>query len=90
MQFAGRTYVPERDQKRLTTQYEKVRAVVMAWQDVLINPEDRWFTLGWLSNLLGIPEASLSARLRDLRRDGYIVEREYVHRGLHRYRVTKP
>ena len=89
MQFAGRTYVPERDQKRLTTQYEKVQAVVLAWQEFLIDPESRWFTLKTLSDLLNIPEASLSARLRDLRKNGYIVEREYIRRGLHRYRVTK-
>ena len=89
MQFAGRTYVPERDQKRLTTQYDYVRRYVEQLQARY--PEDfRWFTLHALAKAVGAPEASVSARLRDLRRDGYIVEREYVRRGLHRYRVTKP
>ena len=89
MQFAGRTYVPERDRKRLTTQYEKVKRFVEELQEKA--PEDlRWFSLRGLAFSVDAPESSVSARLRDLRRDGYIVEREYVCRGLHRYRVTKP
>ena len=89
MQFAGRTYVPERDQKRLTTQYERVEREVLYYQSHF-PPGNRWFYLRELSDELDIPEASLSARLRDLRKNGYIVERQYVRRGLHRYRVTKP
>jgi uncharacterized membrane protein len=51
-----------------------------------------WWTLAELARATGYPEASISARLRDLRKPkfgGYTVERQYVERGLFRYRVTR-
>ncbi len=39
----------------------------------------------------GYPQASISARLRDLRKPrngGYTVERSHVHRGVWAYRVA--
>ena len=45
-----------------------------------------------IAEAVGSPEASVSARLRDLRKPafgGHTVERQYVERGLFRYRVVR-
>lgn len=75
----GATFVEARDGKRLAKQQQTVR-------DVMLDGE--WRTLGLIAQITGAPEASVSARLRDLRKAGYLVERKYVARGLHQYRVT--
>lgn len=75
----GATFVEARDGKRLAKQKTAVR-------DVMLDGE--WRTLGLIAQITGAPEASVSARLRDLRKAGYLVERKYVARGLHQYRVT--
>lgn len=77
----GESFSPERDGARLGKQYDRVREYVLSRD---------WLTLAEISNDLGYPEASVSARLRDLRARGYSVECEYVRRGLHRYRVVAP
>lgn len=75
--FDGETYDPALDHDRRTRQVDRVRQAL--WDarrtgDVVAHtlgtsPEDYgWVTLGDLSALLGIPEASVSARLRDLRK----------------------
>lgn len=46
-----------------------------------------WHTLAELSAATGWPEASVSARIRDFRKVGYSVPKEYVRRGLWRYRL---
>lgn len=49
-----------------------------------------WWTLEAISERTGSPQASVSARLRDLRKQrfgGHTVEREYVSRGLFHYRL---
>jgi hypothetical protein len=51
-----------------------------------------WHTLAEISAATGAPEASVSARLRDLRKlrfGQHLVEREYVEgsRGLYQYRL---
>ena len=82
--FDGRTFEPERDTERLAAQLTRVR-VVMA--------DGCWRTLEEIAAQTGDPPASVSARLRDLRKakfGGYRVEREYVERGLFRYRVVIP
>lgn len=76
----GETIVPERDEARLGRQYVAVR-------DIMADGE--WHTLGEIAFLANAPEASASARLRDMRRDGWEVEREYVRDGLHKYRAKK-
>jgi hypothetical protein len=77
----GATFDPERDAERLSAQARRVYDEMRFGQ---------WWTLAGLSVATGDPEASVSARLRDLRRlPGYDVEREYVRRGLHRYRLVK-
>lgn len=74
------------DRQRLGKQLEAVRTYMLfiGWQ-----------TLGELESALQgkYPQASLSARLRDLRRMGYVVDRRHrknASRGLFEYRVSKP
>lgn len=81
--FGGRTYVRERDGSRLADQLAKVREAVS---------DGQWRTLHALAERVGAPEASVSARLRDLRKPqfgGLTVERRYVGNGLYEYRVGK-
>lgn len=79
----GSTYDSSRDFHRLNAQQSDV------WNAI---KDGEWHTLRELSASTGHPEASISARLRDIRAlirpKGWAVEREYVSRGLWRYRVT--
>lgn len=74
----GMTYIPDRDGERLSRQARRV---------FLIMRDGDWHALHELAIKTGDPEASISARLRDLRRAGYMVLRQYVERGLWRYRM---
>lgn len=74
----GQTIDLARDKPRLGDQLRAVFEFVKSGD---------WVTLRQISAAVGAPEASCSARLRDIRRLGFTVEREYVLRGLHRYRV---
>lgn len=78
--FGGSTFNPARDGERLERQADRVRELMV---------DGQWRTLAEISAATGAPEASVSARLRDLRREGYVVERAFVERGLHRYRVSR-
>lgn len=80
--FRGATFLPERDEKRLGAQLAAVRDFMVTWSG------NTHFTLAQIARATGYPEASVSARLRDLRRLGYVVERRYIERGLHAYAVT--
>lgn len=78
---AGITFDRARDGKRLNAQSADVFALMR---------DGQWRTLREISDLTGHPEASVSARLRDLRKPelgGFTVDREFVRRGLWRYRV---
>jgi hypothetical protein len=82
--FDGETYDPELDKHRLAAQLQAVRAAML---------DGNWRTLAWISGRVGAPEASVSARLRDLRKPrfgAYVVERRRLERGLHEYRVLEP
>lgn len=84
MPFSGDTYDRERDGERLARQMTAVRIVMS---------DHEWHTLRGLSNVTGAPEASVSARLRDLRKQrfgGYTVERKYEGEGLWAYRLLPP
>jgi hypothetical protein len=74
----GATYIPERDGKRLNAQCLRVFEA-MRFGD--------WRTLSSLALVTGDPEASVSARLRDLKAHGFAIHKEYVSRGLWRYRM---
>jgi hypothetical protein len=77
----GSTFNPERDAKRLNAQTQRVH-------DLMI--DGNWRGLAQIAAATGDPEASVSARLRDLRRFGFTVERRYIANGLWEYRTVKP
>jgi len=79
--FGGETYEPVRDSDRLQKQLRAVRTLM---------EDGRWRTLKQISEATGYPEASISARLRDLRKrkfGAYQVERRHLVGGLWTYRV---
>jgi hypothetical protein len=80
--FDGATYEPALDRVRLNVQMRAVAALML---------DGRWRTLRQISDATGSPEASVSARLRDMRKPRFglsIVERERMgDDGLHRYRL---
>lgn len=78
----GDTFDSGMDGERLGKQYV---AVVKAMSD------GKWHTLGSLSMMVGAPEASVSARLRDMRRDGWEIDRRRVEggNGLHEYAARR-
>jgi hypothetical protein len=83
LRFDGTTYDPPQDRERLTAQLAQVRALMA---------DGRWRTLAAIAMRTGAPEASVSARLRDLRKPrfgGYRVDRRRVTdgHGLHEYRL---
>lgn len=81
--FDGETFDFDRDSKRLTGQLERVRHAMR---------DGRWRTLEQIARMVDGSEAGVSARLRDLRKPrfgGLAVEREYVERGVWRYRVLQ-
>jgi hypothetical protein len=79
--FGGDTYDPDRDGSRLQRQ---LAAITAAMRD------GAWHTLAELHQTCGAPEASVSARIRDLRKakfGSHQIESAYVERGLWRYRM---
>jgi biotin operon repressor len=80
--FGGETFDHKLDGDRLRSQLERVRRFTTGHADY-------WYTLAEIAEELNYPEASISARLRDLRKRGYPVERRRVtgQRGLWEYRV---
>jgi len=79
--FDGKTYNPVLDHARLTNQLARVYEVLK---------DGRWYTLRELSILANGPEASIGARLRDLRKDkfgGHTVDRRRKKGGLFLYRL---
>jgi len=82
-QFDGETYDVAQDQGRLGKQLDAVRCALDG---------GRWWTLAELSVRVRAPEASVSARIRDLRKEkfgGHKIERRRVQdgHGLHEYRL---
>jgi|WetSurMetagenome_2_1015567.scaffolds.fasta_scaffold306846_3 hypothetical protein len=82
--FGGTTYERELDHDRLQTQLRRVREIML---------DGRWWTLAELESHLGYPQASVSARIRDLRKEkfgGFEVARRRITGGLFEYRVVLP
>jgi len=78
----GETFDRARDGKRLNAQAAAVYSYMQHGQ---------WRTLADIAAATGAPEASVSARLRDLRSlkfGGYTVERRYIAKGLWQYRIA--
>lgn len=84
-EFDGATYEPEHDKARLTSQLERVKALML---------DGQWRTLAEIQDSVGGTEASVSARLRDLRKSrfgGFAVDRRrrgMPSTGLFEYRVS--
>ena len=77
--FSGKTFEHDRDFERLGKQMRETIAYMISHD---------WVTLAEVGEAIGAPEASVSARLRDMRNKyGYEVERRYVANGLHQYRA---
>lgn len=77
----GETFDRARDLSRLNAQARDVYEYMAHGQ---------WRTLADIAQNTGHPEASVSARLRDLRKPtlgGFTVERRYIAKGLYQYRV---
>jgi hypothetical protein len=77
----GATYDHARDGRRLAAQHHRVLALMR---------DGAWRSLSQIAAATKDPEASVSARLRDLRKPefgSYLIERRYVRRGLHEYRL---
>lgn len=81
MAFDGETYRAPKDYQRLKGQLERV---------LVLLERGGWYTLAQLAKEAGGSEASVSARLRDLRKPKYgsrIIERERIDGGLYKYRL---
>src|SRR4030095_7635551 len=80
--FDGSTYSHDRDGERLNSQLQRVFALMR---------DGNWRTLKEIAATAGeASEAAVSARLRDFRKarfGGHTVEREFVEKGLWRYRL---
>lgn len=82
-QFDGATYDALQDQARLNTQLRAVRDLMR---------DGTWRSLHAIAAATGYPEASVSARLRDLRKPkfgAHLVQRRRLHEGggTYQYRV---
>ena len=81
--FDGKTYNRRLDHTRLSTLLERVHAVMS---------DGKWHRLSELTGRCGGSEASVSARIRDLRKEkfgGFEVERKCLDGGLWLYRLVK-
>lgn len=81
--FSGATFNRERDGRRLAKQYGSVFDLMR---------DGQWRTLDEISRLTGAPTHSASARLRDMRKKrhgSHTVLREYVSKGIFRYRLIE-
>ena len=78
----GETFSNGRDLSRLNAQMLDVYRYMI---------HGEWRTLADIAHNTGHPEASISARLRDLRKDkfgGFTVERRYIACGQYQYRLV--
>ncbi len=83
LRFDGADINQARDAARLTGQLDAI------WR---LMSDGAWRTLGEIERLTGAPQASISANLRNLRKErfgGHVIERRYVDSGLYEYRVVK-
>jgi len=86
MPFDGNTYDTKRDYRRLSTQLISVR-------EFLEDHRGSFFTLAELEHELDYPQASISARLRDLRKTkfgSYVIARRYRSAGTCEYAMELP
>lgn len=82
MRFDGATYCHDRDAPRLADQTKLVFALMQ---------DGKFRTLASIASQTGAPEASVSARLRDLRKarfGAHTVNREYLGNGQYQYQLV--
>lgn len=82
MKFNGSDYVPQRDDGRLTSQYDRIFTIMQ---------DGEFRSLEEISQLTSDPQASISAQLRHMRKPrfgSHKVEKEYVENGLFKYRLV--
>lgn len=86
--FSGAALDPIRDTERLKRQIDCLRKYAL---------DGRWRSVQTLTSELrvayphvGFPENSVSAQLRNLRKEHFRVERRHVRNGLHEYRLLPP
>lgn len=82
MPFDGETYDSSRDRVRLKNQLSVVKLYMMS---------GLWWTLAELAKATDYPESSISARIRDLRKEkfgGYTINRKRVSGGTYAYRMV--
>jgi len=80
--FGGITYNAGLDESRLTKQLSRVRSLMS---------DGAWRTLSEISTITGDPESSVSARLRDLRKEafgGHSVNRRRLGGGIFTYQLN--
>jgi len=80
-QFDGETFDPVLDGARLSSQLQRVKALMS---------DGRWHSLRYISDTVGGSEASVSARIRDCRKlkfGGHTVDRMRMKEGLWVYRL---
>lgn len=80
--FDGATFDAERDAERLASQYGEVFRLMA---------DARWRTPREMEALTGHPWASISARLRDMRKPrfgAHVVNRRYAGNGLYEYQLV--
>jgi hypothetical protein len=79
--FNGSDYVAERDDERLSSQLERVKALMS---------DSQWRSLNQIASATGAPAASVSAQLRHLRKERFgsnTVNKRYVERGVFLYQL---
>ena len=79
--FDGADYVHERDGKRLAKNHFKLKDLMQ---------DQKFRTLSEISAITNIPEASVSAGLRDFRKEKFgrhIVNKNYLENGLYSYQL---
>tara|TARA_Y100000310_G_scaffold341967_1_gene443125 strand:- start:5377 stop:5703 length:327 start_codon:yes stop_codon:yes gene_type:complete len=82
--FNGPDYIPSKDHKRLTTQKDRIKSLMI---------DGTWRSLSDIREALGYPEASISAQLRHLKKGkfgGYCLEkrRSKNQEGLFEYKIS--
>ena len=79
--FDGDDYQDERDRPRLRGQIKRVWNVLQ---------DHTWTTVAEIGSITGDPQPSISAQLRNLRKErfgGHTIERRYVGNGLYEFRL---
>lgn len=81
VRFSGAAYDAALDEERLKGQLLKVYNLMR---------DGRWRTVQKIAELIGEPENSIQAQLRNLRKVGYQVPRRYIGNRLSEYRLVLP